>query len=75
LIGANNDSIIVVIRDMRAMTTYEVTLGAEADSFEETFRIRATFPKAAEFDAKHEAAQRYPFMDPSDFVVLSVRTV
>lgn len=55
------------------MKTYLVTVGAEADSLEETFRVQAKTPRAAEFDAKALAAKAYPFVDPSDLIILSTR--
>lgn len=55
------------------MKIYRVAVGAEADSLEAVYRIKAKTAKAAEFDAKHQAAQDYPFVDPSDLVILSIR--
>ena len=52
------------------MKTYNVTVGAEADSLEETFRVKAKTAKAAEFDAKLLAAKAYPFVDPQDLLIL-----
>ncbi len=54
----------------KSLKLYEVWVGAEADSLEERFEIRATYPKAAEFDAMQEAAKRFPFVDPCDLVIL-----
>ncbi len=49
---------------------YLVVVGSDRDGrFEEAFDIQATYPKAAEFDAKLEAAKRFPFMADSLFII------
>lgn len=57
----------------KTLKTYEVTVGSVCDDLEVTYRIKATYPKAAEFDAKHQAAKDYPFVDPCDLVIFSIR--